>query len=103
MVLTTSDAERDISESYRHSANCFITKPVDLDHFDQVINLIHDFWFDVVRLPKPKSLDPDRRCLDALVRKRISPDPMDRRRADPERDWTDGPSADGDSGEDPLA
>ena len=51
VVLTTSQAEEDIIRSYDLHANCFITKPVDMDQFIEVIRLIEGFWFSVVKLP----------------------------------------------------
>ena len=51
VVLTTSSAEQDIFKSYKLHANCYITKPVDLDQFVQVVKSIDDFWLTVVRLP----------------------------------------------------
>jgi len=51
VVLTTSRAEEDILRTYNLHANCFITKPVDLDQFITVVAAISDFWFSVVRLP----------------------------------------------------
>jgi CheY-like chemotaxis protein len=51
VVLTTSSAERDILESYSLHANCYITKPVDLEQFVAVVRSIDDFWLTVVRLP----------------------------------------------------
>jgi CheY-like chemotaxis protein len=51
VVLTTSSAEADILKSYKLHANCYITKPVDLDQFVQVVKSIDDFWLTVVRLP----------------------------------------------------
>ncbi len=51
VVLTTSRAEEDILRTYDLHANCFITKPVDLDQFITVVASISDFWFSVVRLP----------------------------------------------------
>jgi two-component system, chemotaxis family, response regulator Rcp1 len=50
-VLTTSSADRDIAESYRLGANCYLTKPVDLQHFLRVVEQIEDFWLEMVRLP----------------------------------------------------
>jgi CheY-like chemotaxis protein len=52
VVLTTSSAELDILRSYSLHANCYITKPVDLEQFVQVVKSIDDFWLTVVRLPK---------------------------------------------------
>jgi CheY-like chemotaxis protein len=51
VVLTTSRAEEDIIRSYDLHANCFITKPVDLDQFITVVKSIEDFWFTIVKLP----------------------------------------------------
>ena len=52
VVLTTSEAEQDIISSYNLHANCYITKPVDLDQFIKVVKSIEDFWFTVVKLPQ---------------------------------------------------
>jgi two-component system, chemotaxis family, response regulator Rcp1 len=52
VVLTTSSAEADIFKSYDLHANCYITKPVDLDQFVKVVKSIDDFWLTVVRLPE---------------------------------------------------
>jgi CheY-like chemotaxis protein len=51
VVLTTSKAEEDILRTYDLHANCYITKPVDLDQFISVVRSIDDFWLSVVRLP----------------------------------------------------
>jgi CheY-like chemotaxis protein len=51
VVLTTSEAEQDILTSYNLHANCYVTKPVDLDQFVRVVKSIDDFWLSVVRLP----------------------------------------------------
>jgi two-component system, chemotaxis family, response regulator Rcp1 len=51
VILTSSKSETDIVRSYRLQANCYITKPVDLDQFVKVIRSIDDFWLSVVRLP----------------------------------------------------
>jgi CheY-like chemotaxis protein len=52
VVLTTSDAGQDILASYRHRANAFVTKPMDLDSFEAVIQLINRFYSDVAVLPR---------------------------------------------------
>ena len=54
VVLTTSQAEQDIIRSYSLYANCYITKPVDLDQFITVLQSIEDFWLTIVKLP-PRS------------------------------------------------
>lgn len=51
VVMTTSQAEEDIIKAYNLSANCYITKPVDLDKFIAVVRSIEDFWLSIVRLP----------------------------------------------------
>ena len=51
VVLTTSRAEQDVLRSYELQANCFVTKPVDLDQFIDVVKSIENFWLTVVRLP----------------------------------------------------
>jgi CheY-like chemotaxis protein len=51
VVLTTSEAEQDIVRTYELHANCYITKPVDLEKFIDIIRAIEDFWLAVVRLP----------------------------------------------------
>jgi CheY-like chemotaxis protein len=51
VVLTTSGAEADIVKSYELHANCYITKPVDLEQFITVVKSIDDFWLSIVRLP----------------------------------------------------
>jgi chemotaxis family two-component system response regulator Rcp1 len=51
VVLTTSQSEIDILKSYNLHANCYITKPVDLEQFLEVVKSIEDFWLTVVKLP----------------------------------------------------
>jgi two-component system, chemotaxis family, response regulator Rcp1 len=51
VVLTTSSSEQDILKSYNLHANCYITKPVDLDQFIEVVKGIEDFWLTIVKLP----------------------------------------------------
>jgi chemotaxis family two-component system response regulator Rcp1 len=51
VILTSSEAERDIAGAYALQANCYITKPVDLDQFITVVRSIEDFWFSIVKLP----------------------------------------------------
>ena len=51
VILTTSKAEEDIARTYDLHANCYITKPVDLDQFITVVKSIESFWFSVVSLP----------------------------------------------------
>jgi two-component system response regulator len=51
VILTTSDAEEDVLKSYDLHANCYITKPIDLNQFVRVVHSIEDFWFSIVVLP----------------------------------------------------
>ena len=51
VVLTTSEAEQDILESYNLHANCYVKKPVDLDAFINVVRSIDTFWLAIVKLP----------------------------------------------------
>jgi CheY-like chemotaxis protein len=51
VILTTSQADQDIAESYNQHANCYIVKPVDLDHFIGVVRSIEGFWLQIVKLP----------------------------------------------------
>ena len=52
VILTTSASEEDILRSYRLHANCYISKPVDLDGFLKVIKSIDNFWLSIVKLPR---------------------------------------------------
>jgi two-component system, chemotaxis family, response regulator Rcp1 len=52
VVLTTSQAEEDILQTYKLHANCYITKPVDFNQFLKIISTIEEFWLNVVKLPK---------------------------------------------------
>jgi two-component system, chemotaxis family, response regulator Rcp1 len=52
IVLTSSSAESDVYKSYDLNANCFISKPVDLDSFINVLKSIENFWFTIVKLPR---------------------------------------------------
>jgi CheY-like chemotaxis protein len=58
VVLTTSQAEEDILRTYQLHANCFITKPVDLNQFMRVVQSIEEFWFTVVRLAPSSGGEP---------------------------------------------
>src|SRR5688500_12287265 len=51
IILTTSAAERDILQSYALRANCFLSKPVQLDEFENLVRSIHDFWLTKAKLP----------------------------------------------------
>jgi two-component system, chemotaxis family, response regulator Rcp1 len=51
VVLTTSEAERDLVRTYDLHANAYIIKPIDLNRFIEVVQAIEDFWFAIVKLP----------------------------------------------------
>lgn len=52
VVLTTSQNEQDVLKTYNLHANCYVTKPVDLEQFITVVKTIEDFWLGIVVLPK---------------------------------------------------
>ncbi len=51
VILTTSSSEKDVFESYNLRANCYVTKPIDLDEFIDAVRKIEDFWLALVKLP----------------------------------------------------
>ena len=56
VILTTSASEEDVLRSYQLHANCYISKPVDLDGFLKVVKSIDNFWLSIVKLPREASL-----------------------------------------------
>jgi two-component system, chemotaxis family, response regulator Rcp1 len=54
VILTTSEAEADIVKSYQLQANCYLSKPVQLDAFESLVGSINDFWLTKVKLPQQK-------------------------------------------------
>ena len=54
IILTTSTAEEDIMRSYELQANCYLSKPVQLDEFEGVVKSINDFWLTMAKLPQPR-------------------------------------------------
>ena len=52
VILTTSSAESDILRSYELQANCYLSKPVELEAFDDLVRSINDFWLTKVKLPQ---------------------------------------------------
>lgn len=54
IMLTTSSAEGDILKSYNNYANCYITKPINLSSFMNVVSTIEEFWVSLVQLPVKK-------------------------------------------------
>jgi len=51
VIMTTSNADQDVVQSYSLGANCYIVKPCDLEQLTTIVKSIEDFWFTVVRLP----------------------------------------------------
>ena len=62
VVLTASSLDEDILSSYDHHANCYISKPVDLDGLLKVVGLIEDFWLTVVKLPEQADPELERKA-----------------------------------------
>jgi CheY-like chemotaxis protein len=52
IILTTSEARADIVRSYQLQANCFLSKPVQLDAFENLVKSINDFWLVKAKLPQ---------------------------------------------------
>ena len=52
VILTTSDAQADILTSYQLQANCYLSKPVQLEEFESLVKSINDFWLTKVKLPQ---------------------------------------------------
>jgi len=57
IILTTSTAEADVVTSYQLRANCYLSKPVQLDDFDKLVRSITDFWLTKVRLPRKQEVE----------------------------------------------
>jgi two-component system, chemotaxis family, response regulator Rcp1 len=57
VILTTSDAEADILTSYTLQANCYLSKPVQLEEFESLVKSINDFWLTSVKLPQQALAD----------------------------------------------
>ncbi len=52
IIISSSEAEEDVAKSYELQASGYITKPIDLPQFYDVVSAIEDFWFSIVKLPK---------------------------------------------------
>jgi len=52
VIMTSSSAEADIVKSYKLHANCYITKPLDLSQFAEVVKAVDTFWLTIVKLPR---------------------------------------------------
>jgi len=61
IILSTSKSEDDIIQTYNLHANCYISKPVDLDNFIEVVQNIKSFWFTIVALPKTENIEKDQK------------------------------------------
>ncbi len=57
VIMTISQAEEDILRSYDLHANCYVTKPIDLNQFIKVIKSIEEFWFTIVKLPSKNEIE----------------------------------------------
>jgi chemotaxis family two-component system response regulator Rcp1 len=57
VILTTSVAEADIVKSYELQANCYLSKPVELEAFESLVRSINDFWLTMAKLPKRNASD----------------------------------------------
>lgn len=55
IILSTSNSEKDIWQSYQRHANCYLTKPVNFSNFTQLIQMVTDFWITSVQLPKSEN------------------------------------------------
>jgi len=55
VVLTTSASDEDVLSTYGLHANCYITKPVDMDRFIEIVKVLEEFWFTIVKLPDHES------------------------------------------------
>jgi two-component system, chemotaxis family, response regulator Rcp1 len=56
VILTTSESEADILQSYQLQANCYLSKPVRLDAFEAVVKSINDFWLTKAKLPRTRQI-----------------------------------------------
>ena len=56
VILTTSESEADILQSYQLQANCYLSKPVRLDAFEAVVKSINDFWLTKAKLPRQRQI-----------------------------------------------
>jgi chemotaxis family two-component system response regulator Rcp1 len=55
VILTTSEAEGDVAESYHLNANCYLNKPVQLDAFENLVKSINEFWLTMAKLPQSQN------------------------------------------------
>jgi chemotaxis family two-component system response regulator Rcp1 len=55
VILTTSEAEGDVTRSYELNANCYLNKPVELDAFENMVKSINEFWLTMAKLPQQQN------------------------------------------------
>lgn len=55
VIMSSSNSERDVEDTYRMHANCYVQKPFDLDHFTQVVGALKGFWFSMATLPSSRT------------------------------------------------
>jgi CheY-like chemotaxis protein len=67
VILTTSEAEADIVKSYQLQANCYLTKPVQLDAFESLVKSINDFWLTKVKLPQQEAKRMSKKSIKVLL------------------------------------
>jgi CheY-like chemotaxis protein len=70
VILTTSDSEADIVKSYQLRANCYLSKPVELDAFESLVKSINEFWLTKAKLPQESSGNNLHADTPTLARKR---------------------------------
>ena len=61
IVLSTSSSMNDVNKCYENYANCYITKPMDIENFFNVVSKIENFWLSTVALPKKNRIENDQR------------------------------------------
>lgn len=61
IVLSTSSSMNDVNKCYENYANCYITKPMDIENFFNVVSKIENFWLSTVTLPKKNRIENDQR------------------------------------------
>ena len=67
VILTTSEAEADIVKSYQLQANCYLSKPVQLDAFESLVKSINDFWLTKVKLPQQRQSWMSKKSIKILL------------------------------------
>jgi two-component system, chemotaxis family, response regulator Rcp1 len=73
VILTTSDTESDITRSYQLQANCYLTKPVRLEEFENLVKSVNDFWLTKVKLMNVAGVTPPTKPLTAASNHPVMP------------------------------